>query len=309
MSTKMAETDWSVALEVFRASRPRRGDKGRDDRLFLEALHYFSVHNISWRALPERFGKWNSVWKRFDRLSRSGVFETSSITSPRCRRRRIWCRCSTAPSCAPMFRQPVPKGAEGSGARSLARRLLNQNPPEDGLRRPSHRLRSDRRGEGRCAPLPYPAGARARCRSACGRRRQGLRQQGQQAGGAFTWHHPGHSAQGQREGQARFLRKGHLQGPRPYRAGRRQAQALQAGSPTLREDEAELRIHRRTCSRIHLSQIRPHRLVTSSGLLPHEAPVRRRLAAEQWESVRLISNDETAKGSHYINAGTEPLGV
>jgi transposase len=39
-------------------------------------MHYFSVHNISWRALPERFGKWNSVWKRFDRLSKAGVFET-----------------------------------------------------------------------------------------------------------------------------------------------------------------------------------------------------------------------------------------
>lgn len=76
MSTKMADTDWSVALEVFRASLPRRGDKGRDDRLFLEAMHYFSVHNITWRTLSERFGKWNSVWKRFDRLSKAGVFET-----------------------------------------------------------------------------------------------------------------------------------------------------------------------------------------------------------------------------------------
>lgn len=75
VSTKMAEADWLLALDVFRASLPRRGDKGRDDRLFLQAMHYFSVHNISWRALPERFGKWNSVWKRFDRLSKAGVFE------------------------------------------------------------------------------------------------------------------------------------------------------------------------------------------------------------------------------------------
>ena len=86
MSTKMADADWSVALEVFRASLPRRGDKGRDDRLFLEALHYFSVHNITWRTLPDRFGKWNSVWKRFDRLSKAGVFEAffdhlASLTS------------------------------------------------------------------------------------------------------------------------------------------------------------------------------------------------------------------------------------
>jgi transposase len=75
MSTKMTDTDWDNTLTVFKASLPRRGAKGRDDRLFLEALHYFSVHNITWRALPERFGKWNSVWKRFDRLSKAGVFE------------------------------------------------------------------------------------------------------------------------------------------------------------------------------------------------------------------------------------------
>ena len=75
MSTRVVERDWQIALEVFRACLARRGDKGRDDRLFLEALHYFAVHNVTWRALPERFGNWNSVWKRFWRLSRSGVFE------------------------------------------------------------------------------------------------------------------------------------------------------------------------------------------------------------------------------------------
>ena len=75
MSTKMTERDWEIVVEAFRAARSRRWDKGRDDRKFLEALHYFTVHNITWRALPERFGHWNSVWKRFWRLSRSGVFE------------------------------------------------------------------------------------------------------------------------------------------------------------------------------------------------------------------------------------------
>lgn len=47
MSTKMTEKNWVAALEVFRASLLRRSDKGRDDRLFLEAMHYFSIHNIS----------------------------------------------------------------------------------------------------------------------------------------------------------------------------------------------------------------------------------------------------------------------
>ena len=64
MSTKMSEADWEITLEVFRACLPARGTKAWDDRLFLEALHFFAVHSISWPALPERFGKWNSVWRR-----------------------------------------------------------------------------------------------------------------------------------------------------------------------------------------------------------------------------------------------------
>ncbi len=75
MLTRMTEQDWAVTLEVFRAACSRRGDKGRDDRRFLEALHHFTVHNITWRALPAEFGHWNTVWKRFWRLSRTGVFE------------------------------------------------------------------------------------------------------------------------------------------------------------------------------------------------------------------------------------------
>lgn len=75
MSTRMNEADWENTLEVFLACLPRRGRKAANDRLFLEAMHFFTVENVRWRALPERFGPWNSVWKRFDRLSKAGVFE------------------------------------------------------------------------------------------------------------------------------------------------------------------------------------------------------------------------------------------
>jgi len=75
MSTKMNEEDWAHTLAVFRACLPLRGRKAQDDQRFLEALHFFTVENVRWRALPERFGPWNSVWKRFDRLSKAGVFE------------------------------------------------------------------------------------------------------------------------------------------------------------------------------------------------------------------------------------------
>ena len=75
MLTGMTEDDWSIVLEVFDAVQTRSGEPGHNDRKFLEALHYFTVHNVTWRALPAEFGNWNSVWKRFWRLSRTGVFE------------------------------------------------------------------------------------------------------------------------------------------------------------------------------------------------------------------------------------------
>jgi hypothetical protein len=43
MLAAMTEEDWTIVLKVFEASRSRRGDKGRNDRKFLEALQYFVV--------------------------------------------------------------------------------------------------------------------------------------------------------------------------------------------------------------------------------------------------------------------------
>ena len=75
MLTGMTEADWRIVLEVFAAAQSARGQPGHNDRRFLEAMHFFTVHNITWRALPAEYGNWNSVWKRFWRLSRTGVFE------------------------------------------------------------------------------------------------------------------------------------------------------------------------------------------------------------------------------------------
>ncbi|MGD9617406.1 MAG: hypothetical protein AB7H90_20605 [Alphaproteobacteria bacterium] len=55
----MTDTEWEIVLEAFRAACSRRG--GRDDRKFLEALHYFTVHNIAWRAF-------DAVWQAEQRL-------------------------------------------------------------------------------------------------------------------------------------------------------------------------------------------------------------------------------------------------
>ena len=76
MLTGMTEGDWAIALAVFDAAQSRSGEPGRDDRKFFEAMHFFTVHNLTWRALPAEYGHWNSVWKLFWWLSRLGVFKS-----------------------------------------------------------------------------------------------------------------------------------------------------------------------------------------------------------------------------------------
>jgi transposase len=55
----------------------RVGDPGvtaKDNRLFIDAILWIAKTGAPWRDLPERFGNWNSVWKRFDRWSTKGVW-------------------------------------------------------------------------------------------------------------------------------------------------------------------------------------------------------------------------------------------
>jgi transposase len=55
----------------------QEGDPGvtaADNRLFVDAVLWIAKTGAPWRDLPERFGKWNSVWKRFDRWARKGVW-------------------------------------------------------------------------------------------------------------------------------------------------------------------------------------------------------------------------------------------
>ena len=54
------------------------GDPGvtaKDNRLFINAVLWIAKTGAPWRDLPERFGHWNSVWRRFDRWARKGVWQ------------------------------------------------------------------------------------------------------------------------------------------------------------------------------------------------------------------------------------------
>ena len=65
----ISDADWDRIKDLL----PRRGPEG-DRRLFVDAILYVARTGIPWNDLPPRFGKPNTVWKRFDRWARAGVW-------------------------------------------------------------------------------------------------------------------------------------------------------------------------------------------------------------------------------------------
>ena len=66
----ISDADWDRIRDLL----PTRGPAA-DNRLFVDAVLFVARTGIPWRDLPERFGPWNSVWRRFDRWSHAGVWE------------------------------------------------------------------------------------------------------------------------------------------------------------------------------------------------------------------------------------------
>jgi transposase len=67
---EIADADW----DRIKGLLPARGPTRVDNRLFVNAVLYVAKTGIPWRDLPERFGNWNSVWRRFRRWAESGAW-------------------------------------------------------------------------------------------------------------------------------------------------------------------------------------------------------------------------------------------
>ena len=51
------------------------GRPGMDTRRFLDALIYIAREGCSWRSLPETYGKWNSIYKKFRSWVSENIFQ------------------------------------------------------------------------------------------------------------------------------------------------------------------------------------------------------------------------------------------
>ena len=51
------------------------GRTAEDNRRFINGVLWIARSGAAWRDLPERYGNWNSVFRRFNRWSQRGVWQ------------------------------------------------------------------------------------------------------------------------------------------------------------------------------------------------------------------------------------------
>jgi transposase len=71
----LSEEQWARVAPLLPGKPGDPGRSGADNRLFLEAVPWVARVGAPWRDLPGTFGCWNTVFRRFRRWARRGVFE------------------------------------------------------------------------------------------------------------------------------------------------------------------------------------------------------------------------------------------
>src|SRR6202008_2054957 len=72
---RLTDEQWSRIEDLVPGKPGDPGRSGKDNRLFVDAIVWMARTGTPWRDLSPFFGKWNSVWKRFRRWAKAGVWE------------------------------------------------------------------------------------------------------------------------------------------------------------------------------------------------------------------------------------------
>ena len=67
------DAQWKLIEPLFPTQK--RGGKWNDHRLMFDGILWVLRTGAPWRDLPERYGKWGSVYHRFNRWRKDGTFD------------------------------------------------------------------------------------------------------------------------------------------------------------------------------------------------------------------------------------------
>ena len=71
----LSDSQWARVAHLLPGKDGDPGRSATDNREFLEAVLWIARTGSPWRDLPDEFGLWNSVFQRFRRWAKKGVFE------------------------------------------------------------------------------------------------------------------------------------------------------------------------------------------------------------------------------------------
>lgn len=72
---ELSEAQWRRISDLLPGKAKDPGRTGADNRLFVNGVLWVLRSGAHWQDLPERYGKWKTVHKRFTRWARNGVWE------------------------------------------------------------------------------------------------------------------------------------------------------------------------------------------------------------------------------------------
>jgi len=72
---EITDEQWDQIKDLLPGKTDDPGRTAQDNRLFINAVLWIARTGAPWRDLPERFGPWNSVFQRFNRWCKRGVWE------------------------------------------------------------------------------------------------------------------------------------------------------------------------------------------------------------------------------------------
>ena len=71
---EITDDEWERLAPVLPTTTPRRGGRWRDHRQVLNGILFRVRTGVPWRDLPERYGPWETVYKRFARWQTDGTW-------------------------------------------------------------------------------------------------------------------------------------------------------------------------------------------------------------------------------------------
>jgi len=66
----LSDAAWERMAPLIIGRPDQKGSTGRDNRMFVEGVLWIVRTGSPWRDLPEAFGDWNSMFRRFSRADR-----------------------------------------------------------------------------------------------------------------------------------------------------------------------------------------------------------------------------------------------